>query len=80
MRKFLFLMIMGVLLTPSFADGGKRKKKQKSETVVEMQTTPVIPVNRERWIEREGQHYVIVTRTTSTSEDFHRIRRVNKNN
>lgn len=80
MKKYLFLIIMCVLLIPSFADGGKGKKKQKKETTIEIQATPVIPVNRERWIERNGQNYVIVTRTTITSEDFQRIRNLNKNN
>lgn len=72
--------MMGLFLIPSFAGGGKGKKKQKNEVQVEIQSTPVIPVNRERWIERDGKNYVIVTRTTISSEDFHRITQINKNN
>jgi hypothetical protein len=74
MKKFLLLIMMGIFLTPSFAGGGKGKKKGKTEPQVEVQMTPVIPVNRERWIERDGRNYVIVTRTTISSEDYHRIK------
>ena len=70
--------MMGLIFSPSFAGGGKGKKKIKNQTQVEIQSTPVVPVNRERWIEREGNHYVIVTRTTITAEDYRRIRDVNK--
>lgn len=78
MKKFLFLVLMTTLLIPSFAGGGKGKKKSKTENSIEIQSTPVIPVNRERWIEKDGNYYVIVTRTTITSEDYRRIRNVNK--
>lgn len=78
MKKVLLILMLGLIFTPSFAGGGKGKKKQKDQPTVEIQSTPVVPVNRERWIEREGNHYVIVTRTTITAEDYRRIRDVNK--
>jgi hypothetical protein len=38
----------------------------------------VRPIRRERWIERDGDHYVIVSRTTITKEDYLRIRNVSR--
>jgi len=38
----------------------------------------VQPIHRERWVERDGEHYVIVSRTTITAEDYRRIKNSNR--
>ena len=66
---------MGLMVLPSFAYGGKGKKKhrrhQQTEVVLEVQ-----PIHRERWVEKDGDNYVIVSRTTITKSDYLRIRNV----
>jgi hypothetical protein len=77
MKKLFLVLIMGLMVLPSFAYGGKGKKKhrrhQQTEVVLEVQ-----PIHRERWVERDGEHYVIVSRTTITAEDYRRIKNSNR--
>jgi hypothetical protein len=79
MKKFLLVIMMGLMVLPSLADGGKKKKKQEDNQKTEI-LSPVTPIQRERWIEKSGDNYVIVTRTTISKEDYHRIRTVNRPN
>jgi uncharacterized membrane protein len=77
MKKILLVLMMVTMVIPSFAGGGKGKKKHKQQNTTEV-TTPVRPVHRERWIEKQGDYYVIVSRTTITEEDYRRIRNTNR--
>lgn len=70
-------MMMGLMVLPSFAQSGKGKKKHKRQHSTEV-VSPVRPIHRERWVERSGDFYVIVSRTTITEEDYRKIR--NNNN
>ena len=75
MKKFLLVLMMGFIFLPSFAQGGKGKKKhkeQQSEVVSEVR-----PIRRVRWVERDGDNYVIVSRTTITPEDYRKIKKNN---
>ena len=69
--------MMGLIVLPSFAQSGKGKKKHKKHQNTEM-VSEVKPIHRERWVERDGEHFVIVSRTTITAEDYRRIRNSNK--
>jgi len=73
MKKFLLVLMMGLLLTSSFAQGGKGKKKHKTQQNTEV-VSEVRPIHRERWVERDGDNYVIVSRTTITKSDYLRIK------
>lgn len=73
MKKLFLVLIMGLIVSPLFAQGGKGKKKHKRCENTEV-TSPVRPIHRERWVERSGDNYVIVSRTTITAEDYQRIR------
>jgi hypothetical protein len=73
MKKLLLVLIMGLIVSPLFAQVGKGKKKHKRCETTEV-TSPVRPIHRERWVERNGDLYVIVSRTTITAEDYNRIR------
>jgi len=73
MKKIFLVMMMGLMILPSFAQGGKGKKKHKRQHNTEV-VSPVRPIHRERWVERNGDFYVIVSRTTITEEDYRRIR------
>ena len=77
MKKILLVLMMGLVITPSFAESGKEKKKHKKQPKVE-QVSEVKPVNRERWVEKSGNYYVIVSRTTITADDYNRIKNSNK--
>ena len=79
MKKFLLVIMMGLMVFPSLADGGKRKRKHKRHHNTEV-VSPVKPIHKERWVERKGDNYVIVSRTTITAEDYHKIRNSNRNN
>jgi hypothetical protein len=72
MKKIFLVMMMGLMILPSFAQGGKGKKKHKRQHNTEVMS-PVRPIHRERWVERNGDFYVIVSRTTITEEDYRRI-------
>jgi hypothetical protein len=79
MKRLFFLLLMVITLSPSFADGGKKKKKEEKQNVEQLsETRPVEPLNRERWIERDGRNYVIVTRTTISHDDYQRLKNINK--
>ncbi len=69
--------MMGLVVSPSFAQSWKGKKKHKRHNQTEV-TSEVRPIHRERWVERDGEHYVIVSRTTITAADYQRIRKVSK--
>ncbi len=69
--------MMGLMVLPSFAQGGKGKKKHRRHQQTEV-VSEVRPIHRERWVERDGEHYVIVSRTTISAEDYRRIRNSNK--
>ena len=73
MKKLFLVLMMGLIVSPLFAQGGKGKKKHKRCENTEV-TSPVRPIHRERWVERSGDNYVIVSRTTITAEDYQRIR------
>ena len=73
MKKIMLILMMGLMVLPSFANGGKGKKKHKRCETTEV-TSPVRPIHRERWVEKNGDLYVIVSRTTITAEDYNRIR------
>jgi uncharacterized membrane protein len=77
MKKILLVLMMGLIVLPSFAQSGKGKKKHKRHQNTEM-VSEVKPIHRERWVERDGEHFVIVSRTTITAEDYRRIRNSNK--
>jgi hypothetical protein len=78
MKKLFLVLMMLVSMLPSFAHGGKGKKKHKRHTQTEV-VSPVRPIHRERWVEKEGDLYVIVSRTTITPEDYEKIRRSQRN-
>jgi hypothetical protein len=81
MKKLLLVVLMGCMVIPTFAHGGKKKhkhRKHRTEMVSEVR-----PLKRQRWVERDGDNYVIVQRTTITEEDYLRIResqRINRRN
>jgi hypothetical protein len=77
MKKIILVLLMGLMVLPSFAQGGRKKKKHKRHYNTEV-VSPVRPIHRERWVERSGDNYVIVSRTTITAEDYNRIRNVNR--
>ena len=77
MKKLFLVLMMGLMVTPSFAQSWKGKKKHKRQNQTEV-TSEVRPIHRERWVERSGDFYVIVSRTTITEEDYRKIR--NNNN
>ena len=66
-------MMMGLTVLPSFAQSVKGKKKHRGQQQTEV-VSEVRPIHRERWVERSGKYYVIVSRTTITAEDYRRIR------
>jgi len=74
MKKIFLVMMMGLMVLPSFAQGGKGKKKHKRQHNTEV-VSPVRPIHRERWVERSGDFYVIVSRTTITEEDYRKIQK-----
>ena len=69
-------MLMGLMVLPSFAHSlkGKKKHRRKQQTEV---VSEVRPIRRVRWVERDGDNYVIVSRTTITPEDYKRIKKSN---
>lgn len=77
MKKILLVLMMGLIILPSFAQGGKGKKKHRRHQQTEV-VSEVRPIQRERWVEKDGEYYVIVSRTTITKEDYLRIRNVSK--
>ncbi len=77
MKKFILVLMMGLMVLPSFANGGKGKKKHKTQQNTEV-VSEVRPIHRERWVERDGEYYVIVSRTTITKADYLRIRNTNR--
>jgi hypothetical protein len=68
---------MAFILLPSSAQDGKRKKRSKKNQNIEV-ITEFTPVSRERWIERNGDLYVIVTRTTISKEHYTKIKSLQK--
>ena len=77
MKKIILVMMMGLMVLPSFAQSVKGKKKHRGQQHTEV-VSEVKPIRRERWVERSGEYYVIVSRTTITAEDYRRIRDTNK--
>ncbi len=77
MKKIFLVMMMGLMVLPSFAQSGKGKKKHKRHNQTEV-VSEVRPIRRERWIERDGDNYVIVSRTTITKDDYLRIKNTPK--
>lgn len=73
MKKIILVMMMGLMVLPSFAQSVKGKKKHRGQQQTEV-VSEVRPIHRERWVERNGKYYVIVSRTTITAEDYRRIR------
>ena len=65
-------MLMGLMVLQSFAHSlkGKKKHRRKQQTEV---VSEVRPIHRERWVERNGKYYVIVSRTTITADDYRKI-------
>ena len=78
MKKLFLVLMMGLMILPSFAQDGKRKKKPKRHNNTEV-VSSVNPIHIERWVEKEGEFYVIVSRTTITREDYDKIRNSNRN-
>ena len=70
-------MLMGVMVLPLFAQSLKEKKKNRRHQQTEV-VSEVIPIHRERWVERNGKYYVIVSRTTITADDYRRILDLNR--
>lgn len=70
-------MMMGLMVLPSFAQSVKGKKKHRGQQQTEV-VSEVRPIHRERWVERNGKYYVIVSRTTITAEDYRKIRDSNR--
>ncbi len=77
MKKIFLVMMMGLMVLPSFAQSGKGKKKHKRHNQTEV-VSEVRPIRRERWVERDGDNYVIVSRTTITKDDYLRIKNTPK--
>jgi len=77
MKKILLVLMMTVLILPSLAQDGKGKKKHRRHQQTEV-VSEVRPIQRERWVERDGEYYVIVSRTTITASDYKRIRDANR--
>ena len=73
MKKIILVMMMGLMVLPSIAQSVKGKKKHRGQQQTEV-VSEVRPIHRERWVERNGKYYVIVSRTTITAEDYRRIR------
>ena len=67
--------MMGLIMSPSFAQDVKGKKKHRRNNNTEV-VSEVRPIHRERWVEKDGDNYVIVSRTTITKSDYLRIRNV----
>lgn len=84
MKRILMVLMMMSMVIPSFGHGpkGKKRLKRKHRTEVSHQThdmsAPIRPIHRERWVERSGDVYVIVSRTTVTEEDYLKIRNSNR--
>ena len=77
MKKIMLVLMMGLIISPSFAKGGRGKKKHRRHQQIEV-VSEVRPIQRERWVEKDGEYYVIVSRTTISSDDYRRIRNTNK--
>jgi hypothetical protein len=77
MKKIMLVLMMGLMIVPSFAQEGKGKKKRRRHQQTEV-VSEVRPIQRERWVERDGEYYVIVSRTTISADDYRRIRNTNK--
>ena len=75
MKNILLVLMMGLMVLPSFAHSGKGKKKHRRNNNTEV-VSEVRPIHRERWVEKDGDNYVIVSRTTITKSDYLRIRNV----
>ena len=76
MKKIFLMLMMVILIFPSLADNGKKKKKKDTHNTE--QVAHVTPIKRERWVERDGDVYVIVSRTTITKDDYLRIKNSSK--
>jgi hypothetical protein len=77
MKKLFLVLMMGLIMSPSFAQDGKGKKKHRRNNNTEV-VSEVRPIHRERWVEKDGDNYVIVSRTTITKSDYLRIRNVSR--
>ena len=77
MKKIILVMMMGLMVLPSFAQSVKGKKKHRGQQQTEV-VSEVRPIHRERWVEKNGKYYVIVSRTTITAEDYRKIRDSNR--
>lgn len=77
MKKIILVMMIGLMVLPSFAQSVKGKKKHRGQQQTEV-VSEVRPIHRERWVERNGKYYVIVSRTTITAEDYRKIRDSNR--
>ena len=77
MKKIILVIMMGLMVLPSFAQSVKGKKKHRGQQQTEV-VSEVRPIHRERWVERNGKYYVIVSRTTITAEDYRKIRDSNR--
>ena len=77
MKKIILVMLMGLMVLPSFAHSLKGKKKHRRQQQTEVMSE-VRPIHRERWVEKNGKYYVIVSRTTITAEDYRKIRDSNR--
>jgi hypothetical protein len=75
MKKLFLVLMMGLIMSPSFAQDVKGKKKHRRNNNTEV-VSEVRPIHRERWVEKDGDNYVIVSRTTITKSDYLRIRNV----
>jgi hypothetical protein len=79
MKKLILILMMGLMVLPSFAHGGKGKKRHHKKHNTEV-VSEVVPIKRQRWVEKEGNYYVIVQRTTISREDYLRIRALQRAN
>lgn len=77
MKKIILVIMMGLMVLPSFAQSVKGKKKHRRQQQTEVMSE-VRPIHRERWVEKNGKYYVIVSRTTITAEDYRKIRDSNR--
>jgi Asp-tRNA(Asn)/Glu-tRNA(Gln) amidotransferase B subunit len=75
MKKIILVIMMGLMVIPSFAQSVKGKKKHRRQQQTEVMSE-VRPIHRERWVEKNGKYYV--TRTTITAEDYRKIRDSNR--
>lgn len=55
----------------------ERGKRNQQEIKID---GPIKPISKERYIEKRGDYYVIITYTTITEEDYRKLRAITRRN